>query len=748
MLRHPLRSDLRLLRVQSLCRRPSLSTPILPRYLSDWKSGPAQRYAFDKPNPYRKRAPRGQQKDGGSKVTLDVNSLGQPGQIVVVPGRGRRRLHRNRRDSSSNKDRSTISSMLDDLDEENSDPTAETIQKGIDASREPHQPGDTLAIGEFKALRSKLTSSFTYRQLSEYVSDQQGNDVDLKETNWAWGPSDEISEFPGPKAHQGKTRLAERIVRNCWQLVVPAERGQMDFHLKPEFMSLLLHAEHFSFHELASLHGCTIDVTRSAGRVTLFGKRNACESVREIIYDATARTREEDVGINPYALEDGINLVFTPDFLDWINTTYGVFVEHKAYRTPEKIFYLAENKMGADNARRALNLAITNSTLSSTHFSTYLPASEIASVYSYIPEENASWFDRQKSWFRWAMSSSQSAQAKNLDTPFFDKHQTRLSDELLKLLRDTAPLKSDPQVKPNLQDSVTAEVGRCLFMQKSSFEETTMSPAQLGRLSLPRTFTNDIPLISKFLDSLSTVSQKNESEPYRIRLTPTADAGTFPELEIELTTNSRNGTQNSDDALEIQSAKAIFATNSVDYLLPENGLDLRFTRTIFQDLLHESAHSSDLQIMLQSIKQSLRGSFLADGVSCGPFSPFCSISIPSGIQKVARSYHKATPSKLHESETSESNIIVEYMFPPLSEVRGTAVQTYEFGDRQLKYRHYESGPLLAARSNEVSITTQIPHADSTLESDQAQELLHHDFHSFYNTACDMAFKIHGSRYVD
>ncbi|KAJ5748360.1 uncharacterized protein N7511_010056 [Penicillium nucicola] len=748
MLRQPLRTDLRPLRHQSLCWRPFLPTPIRPRYLSDWKSGPAQRYAFDKPNSHRKREPRGQHNDGGSKVTLDVNSLGQPGQIVVVPGRGRRRLYRNRRDHASNSDNNTISSMLDDLDEENSDPTAETIQKGIDASREPHQPGDTLATGEFEALRSKLTSSFTHRQLAEYVSDQQDKSVSLTETNWTWRPSDKISETAGTKAHQGKARLAERIVRDCWQLAVPAERGQMEFQLEPEFMSLLLHAEHFSFHELASLHGCTIDVTPSAGRVTLYGKRNACESVREIIHDATARTREEDVGINPYILEEGINQVFTPDFLNWINTTYGVFVEHKAHRTPEKIFYLAENKLGADNARRALNLAIANSTLPSAHFSTYLPASELATVYSYSPEENASWFDRQKSWFRWAMSSSQSAQAENLETPFFDKHQTRLSDELLKLLRDTSTLKSDPQITPGLQETVTAEVGRCLFMQKSSFEETTMSPAQLGRLSLPRTFTNDIPLISRFLDSLSPSSQTKDSVPYRIRLTPTADAGTFPELEITLITKRHKDIQNSDDAFEIQSVKAILATNSVDYLLPENGLDLRFTRTISRDLLHENSCPSDFQTMLQDIKQSLRSSFMAGGVSRGPLSPFCKISIPNDVQKVIRSSHKPTPKKSRDSEIQGSNTTVEYMFPPLNEVRGTAIQTYEFGDRNLEYRHYESGPLLAARSNEVSLTTQIPHGDPTSESDQAQELLHHNFHSFYNTSSDMAFKIHGSRYLD
>jgi hypothetical protein len=231
-------------------------------------------------------------------------------------------------------------------------------------------------------------------------------------------------------------------------------------------------------------------------------------------------------------------------------------------------------------------------------------------------------------------------------------------------------------------------------------------------------------------------------------LTPTADAGTFPELEIEVTTKNQNVTQTSDDAFGIQSVKAILATNAVDYLLPENGLDLRFTRTISRDLLHEGSRPSDLEGMLQSIRQSLQGSFLAGGVSRGPLLPFCNIFIPTGVQNVVRSSHKATPNKLRESETPENNVTVEYIFPPISEVRGTAVQTYEFGDRQLEYRHYESGPLLAARSNEISLTMQISHANSTSENDQAQELLHHEFHSFYNAACDMAFKVHASRYMD
>jgi hypothetical protein len=715
---------------------------ILPRYQSNWNSD--ARESLDGHTP-ETREQKQRRQDEGAKVTLDVDSLGKPGQIVVVSARRRRMLNGKRNREPEYAPRETISSMLDDLDNEISTPSDTSVQERIDASRGSYQIKETLTASDFKELWSQLASSFTYKQLSDYILEHKRRSNELKDKEWTWGPHSKAkgSGRERTKVFKGKARLAEIIARDCWQLVVDGELGQLDFYLSARSISLLVHAEHFSFHELASLHGCSIDVTQSEGLVSLTGKRNDCESVHEIILDATSRTREVDVGISTQINGDG-GQIFTADFLEWVNTTYGVFVEKSAYMPPSKILYLAENKSGAENARRTLNLALSNTTSSSTPFSTYLPASEVASAYSYRPEAYASWFERQKSWFRWAMSSTQNAEAETLESPFFDKHQTRLSDELLKLLRDATPLNTTSV--DGLHESVTATIGKCFFMQKPSFNHTSISPTQLGRLALPRIFVNNGPLVTQLMNALLPALPKKDTELYRLRLTPTSNAHALPDLEIEVAMDSLIIGE-----LNVQSVKAIRSANSVDYLLPENGLDLRFTRTISQELLHQSSLDSDLtqasspemQELLQSIKEPLQGLFAAIGAFSGPVPPpaFCNISLPQGIIKQpASNAELAVP--------TEGSLTAEYMFPPLSDIRGANVQRYDFDGRPLDYRYYESGPFLAARTNEISLGMVIPPIDPAAEDEKSQELLDHEFHSFYNAACDMAFKIHGSRYAD
>ncbi|OQE46905.1 hypothetical protein PENCOP_c001G02072 [Penicillium coprophilum] len=758
MLRRSAGNKLGLLSFQSLSyRRPLLSYPytVLPRYQSNW-SRDHEHDAFDGPNSERNRELKDNRKREAGTFTLDVDTLGKPGQIVVVPSRRRRMLNRNRDKSLQNESGGTISSILDGINEESAPPSDKSVQQRIEGVRGSYQLGQTLPTADFKTLWSKLASSFTYKQLSEFISEYNRNNV-IEEKGWTWGSNNSKSQDKSlgkTKGSRGKSRAAETIVRDCWQLVAEGESGQLEFRIPAHFISLLLHAEHFSFHELASLHGCGIDVTQSAGLVSLTGKRNDCESVREIIIDATGRIREEDVGIIPYTHGDGINQVFSAEFLEWVNSTHGVFVEYKAHGPPQKILFLAENKLGADNARRTLNLALSNTTSPSTPFSTYLPASELASAYTYRPEAHSSWFEQQKSWFRWAMSSSQNAEAENLETPFFDKHQTRLSDELLKLLRVTTPKTG---AAAGLHESVTAVVGKCLFMQKPSLDNTAISPAQLGRLSLPRAFTADVPRVSHFIKSLMPIRPKNEAPLYRLRLSPTSNAASPPDLEIEAAMNS------SLDGIDIHSVKAIITTNSVDYLLPENGLDLRFTRTVSQDLLYkpyphselsqssseqlEPSFSPQIQAMLQSLKISLGGSIVSSGSSKGPvpLPIFCSIALPCGL--VPHSASQRVESKKVDESMTENSVTVEYMFPPLTDIRGAIVQKYDFDGRPLDYRYYESGSLLAARTNEVSLGMEIPQTDSAAENDQSEQL-DQEFHSFYNAACGMAFKIHGNRYVD
>lgn len=697
----------------------------------------------------------------GEKHVLDVDSLGKPGEIVVVPQTPRRLTEADQpgdvTDEGSNG--VTIRSLLDDLHIERS-LDHRVVKERIENCRGSYQRFDKLPAGDWEDLRSRLDSSFTIRQLSDYVSEyrqprsepNEGASQHPAVNVGSWEPV--TSKSATSRALTGKALLAEKILRNCWRLSIDSEVGQFDLQLSSQFLSLLRNSDHFSFDEVASLHGASIDIINARGLVRVIGKQNACQSITEIVLDAAARIREEDVEFGANSVSAGNNQTFNPEFLEWINKTYGVVLEPKS-NVPQKILYLAENKFGAHNARRTLNLALYSTAPTSIPFSTYLPASEPASVYNLNPEENASWFDRQKTWFRWAMPSAQAAEGEAHSTPFFDQHQSRLSDKLLKLLRDVPVAQAGSGGDMDVHTSVTAAVGRCLFMRKPSFEKTAISASQLGRLSVPRTFTTDIPRISPFIDSLFSIPPTDNAQPYRVRLTPTTVyAGVFPPLEIEFSVTDDPVDSESD--LVIRSVKAILGTNSVDYLLPENGLDLRFTRTVHRDLLDEShsnpSDSPSHQAMLQSIQQSLRSLLGANGGegNSNSLSSFCYISIPNDFLQGPASKSCDVSQTCGENDAAQhtNTVTVEYMFPPLNNIWDMAVRQYDFLDKRLNYSFYESGPFLAAHTMEVTLDMKIPRNGSTADNEPSDEMLEQDFHSLYKAACAMAFGIHQGRDVE
>lgn len=718
---------------------PSVSRPISLRFQS----------SHDAP-PHLNRPPRRQwQTREGQKHLLEVDSLGKPGEIVVVsdlPRGNARNRQRKRKDVAEDAEQMTLSSMLDALDEEASDLTASAVHHAFETFRGTHRPNDTLTPVEWENLRSKLVSSFTYNQLSDYIAESRSKLSGTDEYTGKWRPGTSMFLHTIPEGTRddvtdrvvtsrdlkGKSLMAEKILRNCWQLSIVNEVGQLDLRLPSASTVLLLNAEHFSFDEVASLHGSSIDITSSLGLVRITGKKNACESICEVILDATTRIREQDVGIEVDKVTSA--RVFNSEFLEWVGKTYGVAFDKGSSRVPIKILYLAENERGADEARRTLNLAINEHRPVQFPFSSYLPASEQASVYHINPGENVSWFDSQLSWFRWAMSSTQSAEAAP-SSPIFDSHQSRLSNALLKLLRTSLPTNAQSQTSSRVHESVTAAAGRCLFARKASFEKSVLTAPQLGALSLPRTFTTEIPRIAPFLESLPLQS-KEAARKYDIRLTPSARfADTLPQLDVEIlvTLAEMDGVE---DTIKVQSVKSVLSTNSVDYLLPENGLDLRFTHTIGRKVSNETlTETSHYEPLVQSIKESLQGVLVSRNSSLGsvPLPPFCQISVPGDLQSLS-------------DPISHDHITAEYLLPPLSDIEGAMTQLYDFDGRPLSYRFYESGPFLATRTTELLLHMELPNATSELEPNHSRESIEDEFHAFYNAACKMAFKIHKAKF--
>ncbi|KAJ5167633.1 uncharacterized protein N7482_003227 [Penicillium canariense] len=686
----------------------------------------------DEPNQHTTRHRRRSKSQPESRrLPLGVDSLGKPGEIVVVPPKRTRTSNRKPRETkdTTGEDARTVTlgSMLEDLEEEAAIPTPSLIRERIESYRSSWGPMGKLADSDWEAVRSSLASSFTYTQLSEYIEAYVPHESQPEGSTGRWRPGTSAfvhansvgqtgvaNRVPTSQDLKGKPLLAERILRDCWQLSIADEIGQLDLRLPPAFIALLLNAEHFSFDEVAGLHQSSIDITSSLGLVRITGRQGACESIREIILDATARIREDAVDIRAPTP--------TPDSV------------------PERILYLAENKHGADNARRTLNLALHGSTPASVPFSTYFPASEPANVYKYNPGANVSWPDQQKEWFRWAMPSTQAVEMKSNPTPFFDGHQTRLSDHLLSLLRKAPAPNSGLKGGLTVHESVTAAVGCCLFARKSSLEDAPISASQLGKSFLQRTFATEIPQITRFLGSLQPITPEDETQVHHIRLTPSfAYSGVVPKLDVKIASRSRDSTRSSENPFDVRSIKLVLESNAVDYLLPENGLDLRFTRTAYCELSEAAiAESPAYQGLAESIRSSLRDAFDSRRTSSDSISlpAFCQISLPADLLQSAAHSDSAT------------SLTAEYILPPLNDIRDAALQQFNFAGRRLNYSFYESGPFLAARTTDVSLDMKISSTATSVNDDGSQISAESDFHSFYNAACRVAFQIHNLRHTD
>ncbi|KAJ5902573.1 hypothetical protein N7495_003101 [Penicillium taxi] len=676
-----------------------------------------------------------QSKRAGS-IPIGVDSLGEPGKIIVLPPKRRRK----RKQAKDEPQSSLLSSMLDDLDSEVLGGCSESVQKAFDSFRGELNPSQKLASDAWEEVRSRLASSFTWEQLSNYVDQNIYSSLGTEAAEqWRPGKSafllanpmnqDAVDRVTSSLDLKGKHILAERILRNCWQLAKGDEIGQLDLHMPHFALELLLNSLNFSFDSVAKMSQSSIDITLSLGLVRITGTESACQHIREIIADASARIREDTINIDPEASVSAL----TPQFLDWIKQTYEVSFEGKA-NVLQKVYYLAENKQGADNARRALNLAIYNSNQPRRSFATYLPSTQQADLYTYNSPNNLSWLDREKSWFRWATPPVQASTIGSPQELFYDNHPTQISDQLLKVLRrnSTLPIESESGVK--LHESVTAAVGQCLFAQKSPFTNTSFSAPELGGLSLDRKFVNDIPRINPFLESLKHVHIGTDYQLRRVRLIPPPSASeTLPELEIEFFAMSTEHSENLDeihDIIDIKQVKAIYETSGIEYLLPENGLDVHFTRTVYRKISHVALSKlPEYESLAESIKAPLREASLAtnDSSTSIPLPAFCHVSLP---RELASATTSTTP--------SDSNITVAYTFPILDDARDTAVHQYEFDARVLNFCLLERGPFNPSRielSMDINLSNQGADGDS-------EDVANDAFHSFYKDSCDMAFEVH------
>ncbi|RDW93592.1 putative respiratory complex assembly protein Rmp1 [Aspergillus mulundensis] len=673
---------------------------------------------------------------------LDVTALGKPGEVLLVQApKERRRIPRGQLPTEDTND---LPLMLHDLLQDPAQIDSTVVGERIERLRESYRPQDRLAPDAWEDIRSSLRKSFTIPQLSEYVSrtlktketGPEGNltlNGDMKFGTWKPGTSHFLETGKGNQQRvadrvaanqniKNKDLLVELVLRDCWELGLVNDVGQLDIQIPAHLLSLLIGSEFFSFEELASLNGTTIDVTKSLGLVRVTGKQRACESVREIIHDYTNRIQSRELNLLPPGDPRTKTVVqaLNHDFLSWVEKTYKVSFERSPSQIPTRLYLLAENKANADDARRTLNLAVNKATSWSVPFSTYQPASYMTG----LRQNPAPWHDtHQRNWYRWRIPHAEIRSVRQ-SGHLIERHSSGLSDELGKFLRQ-APAKRASGLE--VHESITATVGKSLFASESIHQRMQYSALQLGQMSPARTFVKDHPRGRLFLRKMEPWRVDQRVRSHRIRLVPSAFYGeVFPPLELDFTT--RGG------ECDLRSVKAVLAESKVDYLLPESAVDLRFTRKLTHELITRAQKIPCVDSLLEDLRDCFHKSVTSNNEV--PLPVFRSITLPNNLLR-------------HAGEETDSDgwTTAEYLYPSVKDIQMTAVSMYRYDDTaaRLFYAEYESGPGGAGTTTDLFVELNSVDLNAknagTLDSDISPQISQEDFDTFCLSACGVVTEL-------
>ncbi|KAL4810709.1 mitochondrial inner-membrane-bound regulator-domain-containing protein [Aspergillus unguis] len=693
----------------------------------------------------------------GKRIQLDVPFLGEPADVLLVQNKPRRK--RSSESEKSGEAQPTASAdalphLLTEFEQDRAPFDSSEVSERIDSLRSDYEPGRKLSPGDFQGLRSRLRASFTIPQLAEYVSEarKQGS-IDTESSpehreysnpeEWRPGTSQYletgslIQETIGERIialeniTKNKDRSVERILRDIWQLGIVNEVGQLDLRLPTHALTLLASSEFFSFEDLASQYGTAIDLTRSLGLVRITGKQRSCESIREIIHDYLNRISSEEVNI---PLSDNIKAqeiaqIFTPEFLTWVEKTYNVAFEQGSSPIPTRLYYLSANQVAAEDARRALNLALYNAALPSVPFSTYMPASGLSEIHDVDVKDTATWHDRQKPWVRWEKPLGRDHWTR-VPSYISNEHQTSLSAELLKHLRQGQPLNADfVRIAPGLgvRESITASIGKSLFLRKPMLEGKEVSASQLGQMALARTFVKDVPA-APLIRNLKPQVLDEHSRVHRFRLVPTAiHADVFPPLDLEFAA-PRDPNTNQRGRTVLRSAEAVLVENNVDYLLPESVADIRFTRKLSYELQSSRRPNNSLAHLILEMRSRIHENLITNREV--PLPAFQTIRIPNFLLRNTDPY-------LEPGRSS----VAEYMFEPVNDLQGTLINQYEARNHRVLFCSRDGGPYNPSTITNLYTELYPKDEDAGTSTAPLEQILQEDFSSFYHTACAVAHEL-------
>ncbi|KAM5441216.1 hypothetical protein MferCBS31731_003644 [Microsporum ferrugineum] len=655
----------------------------------------------------------------------DVKVLGKPAHVVIMNKKPRRP----QKVAQTNTDKGPWKSpaeLLKDLHREKADFKLEELEENFDRLCALYSPGQSLLLNDWEHLHKTLNDGFTFEQLKKYYQNAERNTDDEYQDGWRAGISPYMDQAPAPQSRittripafkemGPKKRLVERILRECWELSIDGEEGQLDVHLDRRPMSVLLLPTMPLMNMFAESLKVNIDVSRHLGLIRITGSKEACMETSRQLHEWASDVRSMDIDLPVAHLKSRADMGYWENtLLPWIQSEYNVSLDINWEEEVLTIHYLHGAESNAHRARQTLHLAVPPPH-QQDGLLTNVSNSESAHLYPVSCPGSMKLPDRQKEWLRWIKIGEGDGRVPGRPpASIYGKGLVKPFHTLLERLFDGEDSNTRHTLDPEFtREVITATVGQCLFESAPSYNSEQVSFPDIETSQTPRIFINEVPNTLPFLDSLENVENNDNTSSFRIRLLPSRNGHPpLPELELELETVLPEDNEDVSISPRIRKVSAIVTSRDVDMLLPESPLDIRFNKTVYYCLFepdntkgnpHSAAADSEFLSSLHKCVEAFKLNMpLARNQP--PMPLFCNLAIPKRVAALLDSSESSQSASSKTAEKTEYITGEYYIYPPVQSLAEAGVSRYIYKEFDLTFGTRNLGPYLPTKTTDISLT--------------------------------------------
>ncbi|KAI5287066.1 hypothetical protein KEM54_006272 [Ascosphaera aggregata] len=403
----------------------------------------------------------------------------------------------------------------------------------------------TLTDDRWMAMRATLIDGFTIGQLEEYIKrtelDSNSSSITSAttaddKTEWKAALTSVLdkrgnrrSKFSSSSAAavkaeytnlrrylQGKSGLAERILRVVWGLERPGDLGRLEFRLDDLKMYVLLNHQH-QHHQhrgstfgteggiattssfagilkrIADLYDAKIDIQGNKNLIKITGTKMACNSCHDAIHECIERIRQYDFSprgdlrLSKYidAKSAGTVEKVEDEFLDMLESEYHVIVDSKGRGSRTVCSIISPDINTFNDASRTVELAMhlqSKPTLASTaSFNTFVENGNRIPLSRLDDLSILNWLERHAAgnYLRWvspiaqeAIPGGRSARRPPMNAIGHDNDgpMVNVRNEIFKTVKGKPTKKI--LTSPHVREVVDARVGNVLFFKMDQVQQT------------------------------------------------------------------------------------------------------------------------------------------------------------------------------------------------------------------------------------------------------------------------------------